>query len=330
MLHPVTQFTNGGVAQGRGDPLTELDAAVGGGEHSCVHPLAHDEERDQRAGGHHQPRLGQFTNGGGQFTSGGGQITGGGGRFTSGRGGFSYSPRRTPPTAAACARRFAAAQQHSQSVSRTVSRSAGQSVGQSDSQSVSRPVSRTVRRTVHQPVGQSGRRRTVEQTAAPRKDSSARRRRGTVAQSDSGAVGQWRSRSDSRTVKQRPPRPVNIDPLRPIRIADRIGRRSSYGESDSERATSRKLPTGPWILLARNRPRQAAESTVGQPMAVCRQGIYVEYSVEYSKRRALNGVLVWTVELKSKAFFCRRLRGLINARTSPGPAATWRSSTTPP
>eukprot|EP00959_Pyramimonas_sp_CCMP1952_P372479 7800378-Pyramimonas_sp.AAC.1 len=39
--------------------------------------------------------------------------------------------------------------------------------------------------------------------------------------------------------------------------------------------------------------RQAPESTVGQqPMAVCRQGIYVEYSVEYSKCRAMNGILV--------------------------------------
>eukprot|EP00959_Pyramimonas_sp_CCMP1952_P339389 7107919-Pyramimonas_sp.AAC.3 len=37
-------------------------------------------------------------------------------------------------------------------------------------------------------------------------------------------------------------------------------------------------------------------------MAVCRQGIYVDYSVEYSKCRALNGILVSTVELKSKAF----------------------------
>eukprot|EP00959_Pyramimonas_sp_CCMP1952_P083224 1739286-Pyramimonas_sp.AAC.1 len=33
---------------------------------------------------------------------------------------------------------------------------------------------------------------------------------------------------------------------------------------------------------------QAPESTVGRPMAVCRQGIYVEYSMEYSKCRALN------------------------------------------
>eukprot|EP00976_Prorocentrum_cordatum_P047930 967866-Prorocentrum_minimum.AAC.1 len=31
-------------------------------------------------------------------------------------------------------------------------------------------------------------------------------------------------------------------------------------------------------------------------MAVCRQGIYVEYSVEYSKCRALNGILVSTVD----------------------------------
>eukprot|EP00959_Pyramimonas_sp_CCMP1952_P414886 8692689-Pyramimonas_sp.AAC.1 len=35
--------------------------------------------------------------------------------------------------------------------------------------------------------------------------------------------------------------------------------------------------------------RQAPESTVGQPMAVGRQGIYVEYPVEYSKCCALNG-----------------------------------------
>eukprot|EP00959_Pyramimonas_sp_CCMP1952_P050170 1048344-Pyramimonas_sp.AAC.1 len=41
---------------------------------------------------------------------------------------------------------------------------------------------------------------------------------------------------------------------------------------------------------------QAPESTVGQPMAVCQQGIYVEYSVEYSKCRALNGILVSTVD----------------------------------
>eukprot|EP00959_Pyramimonas_sp_CCMP1952_P200870 4201114-Pyramimonas_sp.AAC.1 len=31
-------------------------------------------------------------------------------------------------------------------------------------------------------------------------------------------------------------------------------------------------------------------------MAVCRQGIYVEYSVEYSKCRALNGKIVSTVD----------------------------------
>eukprot|EP00959_Pyramimonas_sp_CCMP1952_P385568 8080276-Pyramimonas_sp.AAC.1 len=31
-------------------------------------------------------------------------------------------------------------------------------------------------------------------------------------------------------------------------------------------------------------------------MAVFRQGIYVEYSVEYSKGRALNGILVSTVD----------------------------------
>eukprot|EP00959_Pyramimonas_sp_CCMP1952_P129718 2712717-Pyramimonas_sp.AAC.1 len=41
-------------------------------------------------------------------------------------------------------------------------------------------------------------------------------------------------------------------------------------------------------------------------MAVCRQGIYVEYSMEYSKCRALNGILVSTVE----GLFGRRLRGL--------------------
>eukprot|EP00976_Prorocentrum_cordatum_P086345 1186474-Prorocentrum_minimum.AAC.6 len=35
---------------------------------------------------------------------------------------------------------------------------------------------------------------------------------------------------------------------------------------------------------------QTPESTVGQPMAVRLQGIYVEYSVEYSKCRALNGI----------------------------------------
>eukprot|EP00976_Prorocentrum_cordatum_P060489 1175919-Prorocentrum_minimum.AAC.1 len=42
--------------------------------------------------------------------------------------------------------------------------------------------------------------------------------------------------------------------------------------------------------------RQAPESTVGRPMAVCRQGIYVKYSMEYSKGRALNGILVSTVD----------------------------------
>eukprot|EP00976_Prorocentrum_cordatum_P017072 343946-Prorocentrum_minimum.AAC.1 len=31
-------------------------------------------------------------------------------------------------------------------------------------------------------------------------------------------------------------------------------------------------------------------------MAVCQQGIYVEYSVEYSQCRALNGILVSTVD----------------------------------
>eukprot|EP00959_Pyramimonas_sp_CCMP1952_P213894 4475503-Pyramimonas_sp.AAC.1 len=32
--------------------------------------------------------------------------------------------------------------------------------------------------------------------------------------------------------------------------------------------------------------QQAPKSTVGQPMAVYRQGIYVEYSMEYSKCRS--------------------------------------------
>ena len=38
----------------------------------------------------------------------------------------------------------------------------------------------------------------------------------------------------------------------------------------------------------------ALESTVGQPIyvAFCRQGIYVKYSLEYSKCCALNGILV--------------------------------------
>eukprot|EP00959_Pyramimonas_sp_CCMP1952_P080294 1678142-Pyramimonas_sp.AAC.1 len=41
---------------------------------------------------------------------------------------------------------------------------------------------------------------------------------------------------------------------------------------------------------------QAPKSTVGRPMAVCQQGIYVEYSMEYSKCRRLNGILVSTVD----------------------------------
>eukprot|EP00959_Pyramimonas_sp_CCMP1952_P373536 7823030-Pyramimonas_sp.AAC.1 len=45
---------------------------------------------------------------------------------------------------------------------------------------------------------------------------------------------------------------------------------------------------------------QAPESTLSQPMAVCRQGTYVEYSMEYSmeysKCRALNAILVSTVD----------------------------------
>eukprot|EP00976_Prorocentrum_cordatum_P091418 1188528-Prorocentrum_minimum.AAC.3 len=43
-------------------------------------------------------------------------------------------------------------------------------------------------------------------------------------------------------------------------------------------------------------PSQAPESTIGRPMAVRRQGIYVEYLVEYSKCCALNGSLVSTVD----------------------------------
>eukprot|EP00976_Prorocentrum_cordatum_P041451 841306-Prorocentrum_minimum.AAC.1 len=35
---------------------------------------------------------------------------------------------------------------------------------------------------------------------------------------------------------------------------------------------------------------------VGQPMAVCRQGMYVEHLTEYSKCRALNGTLVSTMD----------------------------------
>eukprot|EP00959_Pyramimonas_sp_CCMP1952_P095206 1990788-Pyramimonas_sp.AAC.2 len=42
------------------------------------------------------------------------------------------------------------------------------------------------------------------------------------------------------------------------------------------------------MLLKALRSAQGPESTVGQPMAVCRQGIYTEYSMEYSKCRALN------------------------------------------
>eukprot|EP00959_Pyramimonas_sp_CCMP1952_P475410 9504167-Pyramimonas_sp.AAC.4 len=53
---------------------------------------------------------------------------------------------------------------------------------------------------------------------------------------------------------------------------------------------------------------EASESTVGQPMAVCRQGIYVEYSVEYLKCRALNGILVSTVDSRrSTVDDCRLL-----------------------
>eukprot|EP00959_Pyramimonas_sp_CCMP1952_P180685 3778071-Pyramimonas_sp.AAC.1 len=45
-----------------------------------------------------------------------------------------------------------------------------------------------------------------------------------------------------------------------------------------------------------NHPYQALESTIGEPMTVCRQGIYVEYSVKYSKCHAPNGILVSTVD----------------------------------
>eukprot|EP00976_Prorocentrum_cordatum_P019025 385759-Prorocentrum_minimum.AAC.2 len=53
----------------------------------------------------------------------------------------------------------------------------------------------------------------------------------------------------------------------------------------------------PTIIL-NNGPilRQAPESTIGQPMAVYWQGIYAEYSVEYSKCHALNGILVLIVD----------------------------------
>eukprot|EP00976_Prorocentrum_cordatum_P034693 705716-Prorocentrum_minimum.AAC.1 len=50
------------------------------------------------------------------------------------------------------------------------------------------------------------------------------------------------------------------------------------------------------IITFGAKPMQAPESTVGQPMAVYRQGIYVEYSMEYSKCCALNGMLVSTVD----------------------------------
>eukprot|EP00976_Prorocentrum_cordatum_P091573 1188581-Prorocentrum_minimum.AAC.5 len=53
--------------------------------------------------------------------------------------------------------------------------------------------------------------------------------------------------------------------------------------------------------------------TVGQPMAVCQRGIYVEYSVEYSKRRALNGIdwcRLSTVELECRRPFWPSTPGL--------------------
>eukprot|EP00959_Pyramimonas_sp_CCMP1952_P439171 9193691-Pyramimonas_sp.AAC.1 len=49
------------------------------------------------------------------------------------------------------------------------------------------------------------------------------------------------------------------------------------------------------ITLIDGSPPRLTTPTVGRPMAVCRQGIYVEYLTEYSKCRALNGVLVSTV-----------------------------------
>eukprot|EP00959_Pyramimonas_sp_CCMP1952_P227786 4762581-Pyramimonas_sp.AAC.1 len=51
---------------------------------------------------------------------------------------------------------------------------------------------------------------------------------------------------------------------------------------------ARPMPGGDEVL--------APESTVGRPMAVCRQEIYVEYSMGYSRCRALNGTLVSTVD----------------------------------
>eukprot|EP00976_Prorocentrum_cordatum_P117256 1196279-Prorocentrum_minimum.AAC.7 len=52
-------------------------------------------------------------------------------------------------------------------------------------------------------------------------------------------------------------------------------------------------PIRPLILKVAVR---APESTVGQPMAVLRQGMFVEHSVEYSKCHALNNILVSTVD----------------------------------
>eukprot|EP00959_Pyramimonas_sp_CCMP1952_P159710 3340565-Pyramimonas_sp.AAC.1 len=64
-------------------------------------------------------------------------------------------------------------------------------------------------------------------------------------------------------------------------------------------------------------------------VAVCRQGIYDEYSVKYSKCRALNGILVSTVDrqlttvdrwMEVEGLYGRRLRGLVS-RASKYPQA---------
>eukprot|EP00959_Pyramimonas_sp_CCMP1952_P157001 3283092-Pyramimonas_sp.AAC.1 len=59
-------------------------------------------------------------------------------------------------------------------------------------------------------------------------------------------------------------------------------------------------------------------------VAVCWQGIYVEYPVEYSKCCALNGILVSTVDsrIEVEGLFGRRLRGLHPLR---GPGAHERN-----
>eukprot|EP00976_Prorocentrum_cordatum_P091513 1188569-Prorocentrum_minimum.AAC.1 len=83
-----------------------------------------------------------------------------------------------------------------------------------------------------------------------------------------------------------------------------LGRSTWKGDANVTRMSRRQAPGDADVtLMPRSICLQAPESTVGQPMAVCRQGINVEYSMEYSKCRALNGILgTSTVELKSKAF----------------------------